>query len=152
MNTMNYCFKRLDESAGEAIKKLFASVFTKEPWNDDWSDEQQLERYMHDLIGQSNSLTFGLYEGTELIGVSMGRIKHWYTGTEYCIDELCVSTPKQGQGIGTLFLREIERACVELGLTHIFLLTEDDVPAFQFYKKQGFYELEHNAAFAKRLS
>ncbi|MDE7170612.1 MAG: GNAT family N-acetyltransferase [Oscillospiraceae bacterium] len=149
---MNYCFRRLDESAGEAIKKLFAGVFTKEPWNDDWSDEQQLEQYMHDLIGQSNSLTFGLYEGAELIGVSMGRIKHWYTGTEYYVDELCISTPKQGQGIGTLFLREIESACVELGLTHIFLLTENDVPAFKFYKKQGFYELEHSATFAKKLS
>ena len=82
----------------------------------------------------------------------MGRIKHWYTGTEYYVDELCINTPKQGQGIGTLFLREIERACVELGLTHIFLLTENDVPAFKFYKKQGFYELEHNAAFGKKLS
>ena len=151
MNTMKYCFKQLDESAASIIKELFVSVFSAEPWNDDWSNENQLDLYIHDLISQNNSLTFGLYEGTELIGISMGHIKHWYTGTEYYIDELCVSTSQQGKGVGTLFVSEIEKACKELGLTHIFLLTEKNVPAFTFYKKQQFYELKHSVAFAKEL-
>lgn len=148
---MEYFIKELDESAAAVIKELFVSVFTDEPWNDDWSDKNQLDLYIHDLIGQSNSLTFGLYEGTELIGVSMGRIKHWYTGTEYCVDELCIHTTKQGRGLGRRFVNEIEKACKALGLTHIFLLTENNVPAFEFYKKLGFYQLENNVAFAKEL-
>ena len=82
MNNTKYCFKRLDESCSGEIRELFVNVFTKEPWNDDWSDENQLRLYIHDLVGQDNSLTFGLYEGNELIGVSMGHNKHWYTGTE----------------------------------------------------------------------
>ncbi|MDE7278833.1 MAG: GNAT family N-acetyltransferase [Oscillospiraceae bacterium] len=151
MDTTKYSFKRLDESNSDIIRKLFASVFTKEPWNDDWSDENQLRSYIHDLVGQDNSLTFGLYEGNELIGISMGHIKHWYTGTEYFIDELCISTENQGQGIGTLFVAEIENACRELGLTHLFLLTGKDVPVYKFYKKQGFFEAESMVAFAKDL-
>ena len=102
-------------------------------------------------MGQDNSLTFGLYEGNELIGVSMGHIKHWYTGTEYYIDELCISTEKQGQGAGTMFVGEIEKACGEMGLTHLFLLTGKDVPAFRFYKKQDFRAAENMVAFAKNL-
>ncbi len=66
MDMMKYCFKQLDESAAAIIKELFVSVFTAEPWNDDWSNENQLDLYIHDLIGQNNSLTFGLYEGAEL--------------------------------------------------------------------------------------
>ncbi len=151
MNNTKYCFKRLDESYSGEIRELFANVFTKEPWNDDWSDENQLRLYIHDLVGQDNSLTFGLYEGNELIGVSMGHIKHWYTGTEYYIDELCISTEKQGQGAGTLFVGEIEKACGEMGLTHLFLLTGKDVPAFRFYKKQDFRAAENMVAFAKNL-
>ena len=151
MDMMKYCFKQLDESAAAIIKELFVSVFTAEPWNDDWSNENQLDLYIHDLISQNNSLTFGLYEGAELIGISMGHIKHWYTGTEYYIDELCISTSKQGKGVGTLFINEIEKACKELGLTHLFLLTEKNVPAFTFYKKQRFYELKNSVAFAKEL-
>lgn len=151
MDTKKYCFKQLDESAAAIIKELFVAVFTTEPWNDDWSNENQLQLYIHDLIGQNNSLTFGLYEGAELIGISMGHTRHWYTGTEYFIDELCISTSKQGKGAGTLFVSEIEKACKELGMTHIFLLTKDNVPAFSFYKKQQFYELINHVAFAKEL-
>lgn len=146
-----YEFKRLDESDARAITALFASVFTREPWNDDWSDEEQLRAYIHDLVGQENSLTFGLYEGDELAALSMGHVKHWYTGTEYCVDELCVRTERQGKGLGSLFAGKVEAACRELGLTHIFLLTDRDVPAYGFYKKLGFYELEGNVSLAKEL-
>lgn len=81
----------------------------------------------------------------------MGHIKHWYTGKEYYIDELCISTGKQGQGVGTMFLNMIENACRELKLTHLFLLTENNVPAFEFYKKNGFYKLDNSVSFAKEL-
>lgn len=47
---MKYCFKRLDESEITIIMKLFVGVFAKEPWNDDWSDENQLRLYIRDLI------------------------------------------------------------------------------------------------------
>lgn len=144
-------FQRLEKDAEGSIRDLFVSVFTREPWNDDWSDGKQLQQYIQDLTGQGNSLAFGLYEDEELIAVSMGHIKHWYSGTEYCIDELCVSPFKQGRGIGTIFVSEIEKACKKMGFTHLFLLTDDDVPAYSFYKRLGFNELQHNAAFAKRL-
>ena len=151
MGKAKYFFKKLDESAISIIKELFVSVFSNEPWNDDWSDENQLHLYIQDLVGQSNSLTFGLFEETELIGISMGHIKHWYTGTEYFVDELCIATTKQGKGIGTIFLNMIEKACRELELTHIFLLTGDNVPAFEFYKKNGFLKLENSVSLAKDL-
>lgn len=46
---------------------------------------------------------------------------------------------------------EIEKACREMGLTHLFLLTGKDVPAFSFYKKLGFGAAENMVAFAKNL-
>ena len=151
MGTGTYGFRRLDGADAQAIRELFVSVFTRAPWNDDWSDETQLRLYLQDLTGQGNSLCFGLYEGERLIGLSLGHIRHWYSGTEYYIDELCIRAECQGQGGGTALLEGIEHACKEMGLTHLFLLTEKDVPAFAFYKKKGFQELTTNAAFAKRL-
>ena len=135
----------------DAIRKLFVSVFTREPWNDDWSDENQLRLYLQDLAGQGNSLCFGLFEGERLIGLSLGHIRHWYSGTEYFIDELCIHTESQGKGAGSALIEGIERACREMGLTHLFLLTEKDVPAYAFYQRRGFHEPKTNAAFAKRL-
>ena len=59
--------KQLSIDDKEAIKDLFISVFTGEPWNDDWSDSKQLDQYIEDLCGQGYSLAFGLYDDGELI-------------------------------------------------------------------------------------
>ena len=144
-----YTLKKLGPDDREAIKSVFVSVFTAEPWCDDWSDEAQLDLYIQDLIGQDYSLTYGLYDADELIGISLGYIKHWYSGTEYIINELCIRTDRQGAGAGTFFIREIEKAIRELGLKQIFLLTDSDVPAYEFYRKNGFTELKTNVAFSK---
>ena len=143
--------KRLGIDDKEIIKDVFVSVFTKEPWNDDWSDGEQLDMYITDLIGQGYSLTYGLYDGDELIGISMGYIKHWYTGTEYIINELCIRTERQGAGAGSFFISEMEKAIKELGLRQIFLLTDKDVPAYDFYRKNGFVEVTNIASFAKMI-
>jgi aminoglycoside 6'-N-acetyltransferase I len=147
-----YTLKRLSIDDKEEIKKVFVGVFTKEPWYDDWSDEEQLDMYICDLVGQGYSLTYGLYDDTgELIGISLGYIKHWYSGTEYIINELCIKTEKQGAGAGTFFIHAIEEAIKEQGLKQIFLLTESNVPAFEFYRKNGFVQSEYNVAFSKRV-
>ena len=147
-----YTLKKLSIDDKEDIKAVFVSVFTKEPWCDDWSDKEQLDLYICDLIGQNYSLTYGLYDDTdELIGISLGYIKHWYSGTEYIINELCIKTERQGAGAGDFFISAIEKAIKELGLKHIFLLTDSNVPAYEFYKKNGFVESETNVAFSKSI-
>lgn len=151
MKKQSYAFRQIGTPEFLQIKELFISVFTRDPWNDDWSDERQLDLYLMDLIAQSNSLTYGLYDEEQLIGLSMGRIKHWYSGTEYCIDEFCIRTDRQQKGIGTYFLAEIQNHIQELGLTHIYLQTENNVPAYDFYRKNDFYELKSSVSFAKRV-
>lgn len=147
----HYTFRQLTPEDMEQIRELFASVFTAPPWNDDWSDETQLQNYLLDLTAQSNSLTFGLFDHQRLIGLSMGHVRHWYSGTEYYVDEFCIRKQQQGKGAGSWFLKQIEKAISQMGMTHIFLLTERDVPAYRFYRKNGFYLLEKNAAMAKKL-
>ena len=133
------------------ITDLFTDVFTNEPWNDDWSDRKQLDAYITDLTGQSYSLTLGYFDGDWIMGLSMGYIKHWYSGTEYVINEFCVDRHSQGKGIGTAFMKAIEAYLSEKGICQIFLLTDKDVPAYTFYQHNGFTEQIGNVAFAKRF-
>lgn len=133
----------------EQIKDLFQRVFTGEPWNDDWSDENQLDNYIVDLIGNRNSLSLGLKDGDKYVGMSLGNIKHWYSGTEYYIEELFVVTELQGKGIGSDFIRLIEAYLVENGIHKIFLQTDVDMPAYSFYQKRDFLELKGHVSFIK---
>lgn len=134
----------------DEIEDFFFKVFSNEPWNDDWSDKAQLRAYITDLVCNNNSLALGFFENENMIGLSMGSIRHWYSGTEYYIDEFCIKTEEQGRGLGTKFLGAIETHLSQKGIHHIFLQTERNVPAYSFYKKNGFYELENHISFVKK--
>ena len=92
-----------------------------------------------------------MFDDNELIGISLGYVKHWYSGTEYIINEFCIKTDRQGAGVGSFFIAEIEKAIKELGIKQIFLLTDSNVPAYQFYKKNGFSEEQTTRPMVKRL-
>lgn len=149
---MDFVLKQLDIRDIGLIRDFFVDVFTHEPWNDDWSNEKQLEGYLTDLIGNANSLTLGYFSDTKMVGLSMGHIRHWYAGTEYYIDEFCISRNQQGLGIGTQFLRAVEQYIVSRNMTQIFLQTERNVPAYHFYRKNQFTELSQHVSFVKKLN
>ena len=133
----------------DEIKALFKGVFTQPPWNDDWNDEKQLDEYLLDLMGARTPLVLGLIENGELLGLSIGNIRHWYEGTEYLVDELCVRGDVQGRGLGSEFLSLIEAHLTSMGIHTIYLTTDRDVPAYDFYRSQGFRELPKDVALFK---
>lgn len=133
------------------IRELFRSVFTAPPWNDDWSDEEQLDNYLKDLMCVRTPLILALIKEDEMIGIAIGNIRHWHSGTEYFIEELCIRTDMQKQGHGRKFLRLIEDYLKEHGLHQIFLMTERHVPAYQFYKDLGFEELPEHVSFFREF-
>ncbi len=143
--------KELAAADFEAVKELFASVFTNEPWNDDWSDENQLNEYLKDVMSGRNPLNLGLYDGTELVGISFGHIKHWFSGTEYVIEELCIRTERQGQGLGTAFFNLMKPVMESRGIVQYFLQTDVNAPAYKFYTKLGFTDLKGHVSFARKI-
>ncbi|HFI0453067.1 TPA: GNAT family N-acetyltransferase [Streptococcus suis] len=143
--------KELYSSDMEMVKQLFLSVFSQEPWNDDWSDEEQLDRYLGDLLSHPRALCFGLIDQDMLIALSLGHIRYWYEGTEYRIEELCIARDYQGRGIGQDFLKRIEEQLIERRIVHILLQTERNLPAFSFYEKCGFRALEEDVTMVKKV-
>ena len=139
----------LNDSNFEDIKALFLDVFTRPPWNDDWSDEEQLNQYLKDLMVARTPLVLGLVEDDKLIGMSIGNVRHWYEGTEYYVDELCIRTGEQGKGYGSKFLSLIEEHLEGLGVHTIYLTTDRDVPAYGFYRSRGFKEVPDDVALYK---
>lgn len=142
----------LESDSFEDIKKLFREIFMNEPWNDDWSDDNQLTEYILDLTANRNSLAFGLYEDNELIGFSLGSIMHWCSGTEYYIYEFAVKREHQHKGLGTFFLHEIEEYVKGIGVNHIYLQTDNDMPAYEFYQKNGFTVLDKHMSLVKMFN
>ena len=148
---MTELFTEIDGSYVYVIAELYRSAFGHEPWNDDWSDEEQLRAYIKDLACAFNSLNFGLFSGDRLVAVSIGSIRHWWEGTNYILEEFCVSPEFQGQGIGSRFMSLIENELRSRGIAGIFLQTENDKPSYSFYRKNGFGEMTSHVSFFKSL-
>ncbi len=133
------------------MKSLFLDVFSNDPWFDKWTDEQ-LDAYMSDLTGNSNSLSLALLdEEGELLGGSLGYVFNWWEGREYFIREFFVSRECQNQGAGSRFLTLMNGILSEKGIRHIALTTEKDVPAYPFYQKNGFRDLERSVYMVRKV-
>lgn len=144
--------KVLSANDTKKIKYIIYETFSREPWNDEWTDEKQFHQYIIDLTGNQNSLSLGLYDDAgELIGVSLGRIKHWYKGNEYWIDDLAILPKSQGKGFGSKFIDLIEDYLKNNNINGIVLFTERDIPAYNLYVKKEFKELKKRVFFEKSI-
>ena len=141
----------LNETHLPQMAEIYKNSFGCEPWNDDWSDKNQLTQYMKEISCSFNSLNYGLFLDEKLIAVSIGMIRHWWEGTNYNIEEFCVSPEFQGNGIGSRFMKMIEADIKNRGLCGIFLQTDNDKPAYNFYRKNGFNELSSHVSLYKRV-
>ena len=141
----------LDDTYLPQMAELYKAAFTGEPWNDDWSDTAQLNKYMKEISCSFNSLNYGLIIDGKLSAMSVGKIHHWWSGTEYAVEEFCVSPEIQNQGLGTRFMKMIEDDVRDRGLSGIFLQTDSDKPSYKFYLKNGFRELERHVSFFKGI-
>ena len=142
-------FVILDQSYLEEMASLYKSAFFGEPWNDDWSDEEQLTEYIKEKSGGFRAINYGLRLDGKLVALSLGQITHWWEGTNYVLEELCVSPEYQGTGIGTRFMELIEADLKKQDVKGIFLQTDSDKPAYKFYQKNGFKEVSKHVSFFK---
>ena len=144
-------FEELDASNLQEMAELYKSAFKGEPWNDDWSDPDQLMEYIKEISGAYNALNFGLFINGELAAMSVGMIRHWWEGTNYNIEEFCVRPDLQGQGIGSHFMAVISDNVRERGLSGIFLQTDNDKPSYGFYHKNAFKDLDSHVSLYKKV-
>ena len=144
-------FTELDESYIERMADLFQKAFAGEPWNDDWSDRAQLLEYVKEISGGRNALNYGIVRDGKLAAMALGMVRHWWEGTNYNIEELCVDPNLQGQGLGTRLLKLVEEEIKKKGFNGIFLQTDIDKPAFKFYTKNGFNNLEKHVSLYKSV-
>ncbi|OAB38359.1 GCN5 family acetyltransferase [Paenibacillus glacialis] len=129
---------------------LFVNVFNREPWNDNWSIEAA-KQYLVDYIQTPGFRGFIAEDGSEIRGFIFGFRKRWWEGDEFFVNEMCVQVDEQRSGIGTKLINYIEGDLIHAGIENITLLTNREIPAEEFYKKNGFNEIERLIFLHKRI-
>lgn len=126
----------------EACSQLFVEAFSCEAWNEQYESDREVIGYFTTFLSLDIFLGFVGIESGRVIALCVGMRKPWLKGVEYYIDQFCVAPDFQCRGIGSLFLAGIERRIADLGMKGILLNTERTYPAYGFYRKNGFTEIE----------
>lgn len=121
--------------------ETFISIFNNEPWNDKWTHEKA-EKYLSDFYHTPGFVGILAVEDEEVIGFIFGSIRMWWDGSEFFINELGIKRERQNHGIGKTLLNQRIKEVETNDVGNITLLTDRGVPAEEFYKKNGFEEIE----------
>lgn len=128
---------------------LFIYTFSKEPWNDVYNSREQVVNFFNNHFNNNYFLGYVAMLDDKIVALSVGMKKPWIEGMEYYIDQFCVSYEMQGKGIGSWFMKEIEKNIKNQGMNGMILNTEKGYPAQKFYEKNDFKIIDDLIVFGK---
>ncbi|MEK5101492.1 GNAT family N-acetyltransferase [Cytobacillus sp. FSL M8-0252] len=134
-------FKLLEMNDLTKCSETFIEVFNDEPWNDEWTFTKA-KKYLLSFYQTPGFLGVLAVENDEIIGFILGIKRVWWSGDEFFINEMCVKTQSQNKGIGKALLNHLIKELHNSNISNITLLTDRGIPAEEFYKKNGFEEIE----------
>lgn len=126
---------KLEKDKLDACVDLFIETFSKAPWNDVYESRNQVVTFFENHMDNNYFVGYVGIIDDEVVALSVGMKKPWINGMEYYIDEFCVSTKWQGQGIGSVFISLIEADIKAQGMNGMMLNTEKTILQGHFMKK-----------------
>lgn len=148
---MNIQFRMLSLKDINECTELYIEVFNDEPWNDGWQEHDVKER-LTDIFSNRKFLGVGVYdEEQNIIGFLSGYTERWLNSNHFNLNEICIKTALQNQGIGSKLIAKLEMKFKQNDISRIYLLTERSGQAETFYKKNGFYVSPRMIMMSKRL-
>lgn len=133
-----------------ACARILMDVYNNELWQCRWQQETA-EKYLTDYLTAGKFLGFAAEENGALCGALFAHEKVWWNNSEIFIDEMFVTPPQQGQGIGRLLMDKVEETVKERSLAGITLSTNRFAPAPRFYERLGFADCPHVQFMAKEI-
>ena len=148
---MNVLIREFNLKDTDKCAELFKEVFSSYPWYDDWTSFDQAKNYLMELIQNPVFEGFVAYEGQNIVAVCLGHKRSWWMGKEFFIDEFYVRNESQGNGIGTKMMDYVKEILIEENYMRLTLLTNKEIPAEEFYIKNGFYNNQNRTVMVNEL-
>lgn len=149
MNKNRFELHILSKSILDTCVDLFIETFSSKPWYDVYDSKEQVVNFFENHMNNNYFVGYVLKDENHIVALSLGMKKPWIKGMEYYIDQFCVKVDMQGQGIGSLFLKQIETDIKSKGMNAIILNTEKGYPSEKFYLKNNFDALDELVVLVK---
>ena len=148
MDKPSYALRAWTESDYEFVYQVKKEAYKKyvEEYFGGWDEALQREYFKKFADTYCDGIRIITVDGKN-IGFFNGEI----TESGYELGNICIIPEYRGRGIGTAFIEHIENALREMGINHIFLQTDRDMPAYDFYLRRGFTELVNHVSFVRNV-
>lgn len=115
----------------------------------EWTEETTAKR-IHQVLTREDSYCLVLEEKNEITAFAIGYFEQYDDCFTYDLVEIVVPYEKQNQGIGTMFMEEIERRVKAKGAMLIQLQAVNDEMHEHFYGKLG-YQTANNLVLKSKM-
>lgn len=132
------------------IAELYIKTYSKEPWEDDLDMDGVLD-YFNRSIKNGASIYVG-YEENEPVAMAILLDVVSYKTNYVRIEDICVDWDLQERGIGSEFLKLIEKEHINNSIDVIVLNTIRVFPARKFYEKNGYTIIEDSVTMFKQFN
>jgi len=149
---MNSEVKMYGETYLDACTAIYVAAFTAPPMNYHWVTNPKARRYINDLTRTPGFIGYVYEVDGETAAFCLGVLDNYFDGSVYEIREFAVCPKHQRGGTGSAFLRELEIKLAGYDIPAISLSTSRNLPAFEFYLKNGYEEVKENVSLTKWLS
>ena len=106
---------------------------------------------IHQVMTREDAFGLLLEDEGRLLGFAMGYFEQYDDCQAYDLIEIVVAGERQNQGLGTAFMRELERRVREKGAMLIQLQSVNDAKHEHFYDKLGFKDAKNLVLKTKML-
>ncbi|MCL2574017.1 MAG: GNAT family N-acetyltransferase [Defluviitaleaceae bacterium] len=136
-NNKDFIIRKINETDYGMCAKSLMETFKEEPWNEDWTHGQALERIEELMVSRMSLGYVAEYEGV-VVGMCIGRIMTCVNFKELWVDEFSVNPSVQGLGVGSRLIQYVKLETEKEGIANMALTTQVGSPAVKFYEKNGF--------------
>lgn len=138
--------RKILKSDLEELAKLMVSVYNAPPWNNKWTEETALES-LSDISDFPKFFGNVIVDGNKIIGAIIGHIRRYSTESTFYIDEFFISEKYRGTGLAKELYQTSIKQLKQKGISGAFFTTLKNSRAYNFYVKQGAWDLEDSACF-----
>ena len=138
--------RKILKSDLEELAKLMVSVYNAPPWNNKWTVETALES-LTDILDFPKFFGNVIVDGNKIIGGIIGHIRRYSSESTFYIDEFFIAEEYRGTGLAKELYQTSIKQLQQRGISGAFFTTLKNSRAYNFYIKQGAWDLEDSACF-----
>ncbi|MCI9552691.1 MAG: GNAT family N-acetyltransferase [Acutalibacter sp.] len=128
-------------SDAEAVLPLYIDYYNtceEGQWTEDTAGQR-----IRQVLGMDGGWGLLLEEGNVPAGFAMGYFKPYDDLTSFVLEEIVITRARQGTGLGTLLLAEVERRVQVLGAAGVELSAVNDAVHHRFYSRAGYRDVKN---------